>query len=374
MDFKGQDALSRSDSLTFAFEFKADTLSYMSCSELSNATYERRAIYTFRLGAYGDDAGLRLNDGFRKATQSLTVDQKIAALADSSQNKAALLQMAMRPERSYDQMVRAPGSAPNRDFDIADFLGPLDSPALGRRLAETADKGSGWTTYFSGTPGLGTRMVEQSLRFNQTEVIAEDLRKQAKGLTGRPALLAVTYTDGSSAGAHLPKSLAKDKYDFVYGLGYRMNFRVPANIGGSSQRVLDTVDEVDLSTGRTVKPWTCGSGNHYVVVRPQDVVPPGTSPGTSKRVCRTIVDPAPGSITDPNRKQKLNLIRSVLRHEDWFVDIDNNCVVPKTYLVQCYGSSEASTTTPTIINYTSSCASASTCPHFVSVCSRPKDL
>src|SRR5665213_261113 len=45
------------DSLPLAYDAKIDTLAYMSCSEMQEGSYDPRAYFTFRAGAYSSATG-----------------------------------------------------------------------------------------------------------------------------------------------------------------------------------------------------------------------------------------------------------------------------------------------------------------------------
>ncbi|NJL24730.1 MAG: hypothetical protein HC902_05885 [Calothrix sp. SM1_5_4] len=81
-------------------------------------------------------------------------------------------------------------------------------------------------------------------------------------------------------------------------------------------------------------------------------------------ICNATVD----RYSNTTQQQALSVIRRVLRVEDWFVDMDNRCIMPKRTGDYCYGDLNGRT-----IQYgVASCLNSTTtvCPHFVSVCIR----
>ncbi len=367
LEFGAEDSLtSNGDTLPFAFEEKMDTLSYMSCSNIDVASFQPRAIYSFRIGAYKDGNGLRLSEEFFNATKGLADSARAEALYNSEINRNASLQLSVRQTEVYQDILINEDGKVSEGFDYANFLAPLDTSGIANRLSITKD--GDYVSYFAGTPGVGTRFLEQSIRFIGDENRALQVRQHLMGSAGveRESKLTLTYTVGDDQ-QYQARAAVEGAADKVYGTGYRVEFRTPTGFVGATPRALRYVEEYDLRTGRQ-KPeavWDCGGdANTYTIVRASDVV--GAAPNANQKICSTVVDGelSVGTLTDVELK-RLAVIRRVLRPEDWWVDPRNMCVVPKTNSANCYGEANGAVT----VNYTTACTGA-TCPHIVSVCER----
>lgn len=359
LELAEQDSLSVKDNLPFAFDTKIDTISYMSCSNIDITTFQPRAIYTFRAGAYGSNSGIRLSSSFMDATANYADSERAKALFDSPINRGASLQMAFRKKQSYQEVLINSDGIVREGFDFSNFLAPLDSSGIATRLAVTP-KGE-YVSYFSGTAGLGTRFVEQSIRFIEAESKANQMRNHLMGIgVDRPSLLTLTYSAGLDQ-PYFARSSVEGSPDNVFGHGYEVTFRTAHGYNSGPRRALSTIDEYTLVDGRRVaSTWNCGQDNYsFMVVKPGDTV----------AGCSAQADPNPSGLTAIEKK-RLELIRRVLRAEDWFVDVTGSpCVIPKHANARCYGNIDGEPT----VNYAKSCANPTgnnTCPHFVSVCER----
>jgi hypothetical protein len=253
-------------------------------------------------------------------------------------------------------------------FDFSNFLAPLDTNGIAMRLSVTP-KGE-YTSYFAGTQGLGTRMVEQSIRFIEEETRSEEVRNHLMGLgetVGRPSLLAVTYTAGLDQ-PYYARAPVEGAGEEVYGTGYELMFTTPSGFSGP-RRGLASIEEYDLLSNRK-RPdavWDCGQGNYtFVIVRPTDATTATSSVPATSRTCLTVADGATETTSTALEKKRLELARRVLRAEDWFIDAKHRCIVSKSSDVNsCYGNVHG---VPTV-NYTTACTGGN-CPHFVTVCER----
>ncbi len=100
------------DGLPFAYNAKIDTISYMSCSGMSENPPDKRGYYTFRVGAYGtcnpNDiacqqnpfqspiAGLSMSREFREATKYYDKKQKAHLFSQSAKNSNTFLSVSLR--------------------------------------------------------------------------------------------------------------------------------------------------------------------------------------------------------------------------------------------------------------------------------------
>jgi hypothetical protein len=123
------------------------------------------------------------------------------------------------------------------------------------------------------------------------------------------------------------------------------------------------VQELDLTTGQLrTAPWDCSASYQFLIVRPEDKV-------AGLVTCNATVDSATAA-----QQPALAAIRRVLRVEDWFVVMNNHCVMPKRTGDLCYGTLQAGQKVVynALPTGNTSCTESPTtkCPHFVSVCIR----
>ncbi len=352
--------------LPFAYQSKMDTIAYMSCSNIEDAV-NTRAYFTFRVGAYNSaTGGLSLTPEYRKATEFYTTTNRGRALADSERNNNILMSLSIRDARNLQLPFKGDAEGPAMpELDIDTFLPPLTSNEIAGALA-----GAGEGVQLNYFPGdASKRLIEASLRFFSSEGAMDNVRSQ---LGSQNALLVAGYStsdDDTDQGLRGPEDYASDSEvgtpskSRVYGSGYRVNFGLGGNMSSAPLRVLARggISEIDLQSGDDVEAsWNCDQTYQFMIVRPED-----KSASPAKATCFTGVD-AP---TSAAQAQTLAAIRRVLRPEDWYVDLNRRCVVPKTTGDYCYGSTLG---TRSIRYYDTSCTESNSiaCPHFVSVCIR----
>lgn len=361
-------------SLPFAYKSVADTVGYMSCSEITDESVNPRAYFTLRVGAYSSaTGGMSLSKAFFDATKFYDASTRASALSGSDLNRGAILNLSIRNASNFQLPYKVENIEAGEDIDT--FLPVLESPqiagplASGLPLSATAD-GQRYN-YFPGTESK--RLMEASLRFLSNEMDAAEIRNN---FDARTAYLVMGYTkmadildtslrspfDVSSTISGMAPTRTQTSANTVYGTGLLLNFSFPVPFTSGARRVLSSqspVQEKDLITNQT-KPanWDCSTNYQFQVVRPEDKA-------AGKVVCNASVD----RYTTGDQATALNAIRRVLRVEDWYVDLDNHCVMPKDTGDYCYG---ANLGTRTIQYSQTSCVHSptTTCPHFVSVCIR----
>lgn len=370
LDLASEDALSYNNQLPFAFEATVDTLSYMSCSNVP-ASYESRALFTFRAGAFTSEAGLRLSSAFHAQTGNFSVAQRAQALSESARNRQSILQMAIRPKMQYQSILTASGSNVREGKDYYSLLGELDSPEIAEALSALAV--GDWINYFAGVLGLDNRSVEGSLYFLDSETIANSVRTQLND----SGVLTFTYAPGTT-GEYAARGPSSGSETAVYGAGFELGFRLPPGRSSGVRRALDDNDirEISLETnspsGVNMAAWSCPNDLALKIVRVQDL-----ASVTCNREPDSIT-----ALSDPN--SRLSIIRRILPVEDWYVDTTNNCIVSKHEDdMKCYGSA----TDVTVVYSTGSACdngkadldgdgsldvtdNTKVCAHYVSVCTR----
>lgn len=367
------------DGLSFAYVEKADTIAYMSCSEVKESV-NQRAYFTFRVGAYQScqpvpgfvsssctpTGGLTMSDAFRKSTAYYSTQDR-ARLFTGAVNGDTRLNLSVRLRGNLQSMYRESSSSVS-GANIDSFLPPLSGAEIAGPLAGV--KTGYLMNYFPGA--TDKRLMEASLRFYKFENIMKTTRTNLAG-GGDPAYLVMGYSESSDEleeklrvpatvnGAPFANLSTTAQARYAYGTGFALSFALPNGYSGGEQRVLSstvTPQEIDLATNQPrASSWDCSTGYQFVIVRPEDL---------SAVSCRR----GPDQYRDANQQKALAYIRRVLRVEDWYVDMDNHCVVPKRTGDYCYG--DPAKQGRTIQYTTAACTNAGStlCPHFVSVCVR----
>lgn len=348
---EGNDSLSSyMEGLPFAYKASLDTIAYMSCSRMKNS-YEPRAFFTFRAGAYTPLAGLEITPEFAEATKYYTLQTKSEAFADSLANSNTRPQLALRSSSNLQSVVV--NGAAKSGTSLGTMLSNLSRSPIMEHLV-TMQPGMK-KNYFAS--GANDRLLAGSLRFNDgdEENVAAEIRKILKN---NEVLLALTFTDTDNPDDAKARGPAGVMTSQAYGRGYQLQFGVPDGWTTAEQRVVTAVNEVNLTPGypSTGAQWSCPTTMQFKIVRPEDLADAGP--------CSLSVD----YYSTEDQRVALDAIRRVLPVEDFYVDVVNRCVVPKAHIAtesqSCYGDR----TGRGAINYTSSSCSGDSCPHHVSVC------
>jgi hypothetical protein len=121
-------ASSFEESLPFAYDAKIDTVAYMSCSEMQEGTYEPRAYFSFRAGAYSSaTGGLGMTTAFRNLTQYYSPTDRGNVLSQSNTNSNTLLNLSIRSRSNFQSLWATDQVTTGHEID--DFLPELDSTA-----------------------------------------------------------------------------------------------------------------------------------------------------------------------------------------------------------------------------------------------------
>jgi len=352
------DASSFESGLPFAYSAKLDTISYMSCSGMSDNPPERRGYYTIRGGAYSPiTGGLAMTSEFREQTRFYSKTQRARIFALSDKNANTFLSLSVRSKANYQQPWKEGNLNAGEELDA--LLPPLDTPMIAGPLG--ASSPGQMINYFPGSHAQ--RLMEGSLRYYNFENTAKLTRDT---LNAKEALLVLGYStsaDPLEIGLRSPvapsggvPTLATNR---AYGSGYYLGFSLPFGYSAGEQRVLSPnggVEELDLTTNLSqTANWDCSANYQFMVVRPED-----------RAAGRVNCDATPDRFNNATEQAALNAIRRVLRVEDWFVDVARKCIMPKRTGDYCYGAVQGRS----IMYGVASCLNDATrmCPHFVSVC------
>lgn len=314
--------------LELAYDVSHDQIAYMSCNQMDRGSYDESAYFSFRVGAYRE-GGLKISDWFRTAQADRPLEKQVELLTMSPANIATAVQISLRLLSNYQSLVIGEGS-PLAGKDYQNIFMPLGDWPISQALLAQPENSS--IRYLRDGTARGARF-EGSLHFSKS---AESIRQY---LTNE-AFLAATFThnDGTSGGetaarspGHVIEGSGVNVARSVYGRGYKLSFSQPSVSGIYGQFptvVLSGVSE--LNTLNSSQPpggtWTCPESMQFRIVRAQDIAIAAAN-------CDKTPDP-------PEPSADLAIVRNSLREEDWFVNMEQKCIVPKKTYGACYGSFE----------------------------------
>ncbi len=347
----------------FAYDTTVDQIAYMSCSNMTAGAYDSSAYFTLRAGAYRT-GGIELTNAFRAIHPNSTAAYLSTLLQESASNNTTTLQLAVRPINSFQNILTQNSGSATLHEDYDNLFTNLGERGVSDVLSQTAAGTK--VRYMRDGSIMGSR-VEGSVRFNSSYAMMSAIRTD---LTNGD-YLALTYSNNNSAGsgATLARSPADislystskiDANKVIYGHGFAMSFGQPTVngiYGNFPQQVMRSVTEYNLAniSDRTVTgTWTCPTTMQFRVVQRLDL---------SKPAANCILKPDPPTLTSA-----MAIVRQSLRTEDWYLDMDHNCIIPKKSTTGCYGDS-------TTVNYnlTTACDpnnTASLCTSYASICTR----
>jgi hypothetical protein len=360
--------------IPFAFEAALDTITYNSCADQKLAGSD--AYFSLKAGAY-NTGGIKIkSDFFDYVDQNfspiypattLSAVQYKELLQDSPANKGMTPNLALRVKNSLTDVYTKGNLTLN--IDIIPMVGVL-SDAL---VSDSIINKNVTATYFPFSPEM--RIMEGSLTWNDNETQAAKFR----GFMTNSATLALTYTPPNQDIYKVAAANTTYPVKTPYGKGYSMGFSAYAGSTSVSavQRLMSSVMESDLASPTTSgKAWTCG--RYYKVVREAD-----STVVNSQSYCPSHTNEElnpPSSATQAvkdvavRRRAELEIVRRHLRSDQWDVNVDRQCVVPKSG-VSCYNETKP-TSAPTVqYDVTQECYPASPnavsqCMHYISICTR----
>ncbi len=295
------------------------------------------AYYTFRVGAYANGSGIRFSDEFLNATQDLSPMQRVESLGQNTQNRGSVLQLSVRKESSY-VTVFSEGSSASQGTTTQNILEPLDSSVLAEQIAGLLPIKE--STTLPGFHGLSERTVEGSVRFLRGEGLAQGLRNS---ITNDRFILTLLYGDTEAGNELAPKG--PDMARKVYGSGFRPTFGYGHALARSlhweihrttpreaSRERLNGLSEINLLDGRnTNRAWICPPELRFLGGAGRGL---GCSTRSRAGILRTsVVNP---NALSGNLRIAYDVARTVLRPEDWHVDVVRRCVVPRKSTTACY--------------------------------------
>jgi hypothetical protein len=404
------------------YDIKINQIAYMSCSEQKDVPNPDGVFFTFRVGAYGDDAGIRLNDDFLYAARREDKFDKRDILGSDNLTLMTRLQLSMRQPGLLTRMfVNADSNEGTEGVDFDYVFGEFGSDEMsaaiinllpGEYMNYWAAGGINRDAYFSGT-----------LVFNGAETLANDVRTKLEsnnawaltfGFSDPTDPVSLRTVDdyvgesygveadgggynggssgggsngssgGSSSGGGTTSTVASADEGYTssaFGVGLRVSFRqpnsatwVPNTVTYKSmpQRVLEKVSDFNLDNpSSTNAQWSCPTSLQLMIVHPDDV---WNTDGSVKST-----NPCPVVHDSENPSEVVKIIRRSLPASDWFVNPVARCAIPRNAVAgSCYGIDQGLQIrrTPTYginakCNPAINASGVGVCAHFISICVRP---
>ncbi len=399
----GNSIFAKSNEFPSPYDLKVNQVAYMSCSEQKDVPNEDGVFFTFRAGAYGEGAGLRLSDSFLYEARREDEFDKMEILATDAPTVMTRVQLAMRQPALLSRMfvnADSNGGLEEQDYDFV--FGDIGSEEMSASLIKLAP--GQYMNYWSAGGINEDAYFSATLLFNGSETLANTVRSS---LESKAWALVFGFTDpvdptairtledftlnddtsaeggnssGGSSGDTSTASTESVAGGSPYGVGLRVSFKKPlASIWGLGeahpnmpQRVLESIQDFNLENpGSTNASWSCPTSLQFRIIHPDDVF---NSDGTTKNasLCAVVHDPAVPS-------DLLKIVRRSLPAQDWYVNLAQQCVIPRKHVAgSCYGVDQGTQVRRTpVYGFNNACNPAlnaggtGVCSHFVSICDRP---
>lgn len=348
--------------IPFAFEAGFDTITYNSCAD--SHLRNNNAFFSIKAGAY-TSGGIKISDRFFDYADTnfkptypettLTTNQYKEYLADSPVNVGAVPNMAIRVKNSLHDVFTATNKL-TLWSDVVPMVAPLTDPLV---MDSFVQKGV-TANYFPFSPE--SRVMEATMSFNSNESLANEYRNVF--MTSGVLALSYMVNNGELYQVRAPSSTLPVKS--AYGRGYSLVFGQAGGATNNPNNQLAGVTEYNLENPTQVlKSWNCG--RKYKVIRAQDA--------TSLCPAQSYNDISGNAA----RRAELAVMRRHLRADQWDVNVDLRCVVPKTG-VSCYKEESINGAAVVEYNLANECfrengsyagtTPNSRCMHWVTVCTR----
>ena len=335
-----------------AFDTVVDTLAYMSCEGM-DTNYHQRAYFTFKAGAYNQGSGIRFTDKYFDWARFENLESRVRRLKETANNLGVYLQMGIHQQGSYLAPLGSGAGIRKQEVYDTNVLGVLSDEIYASQIAKLEEGQR--INYFRGLPGFKGKVIEGRLSLVGQGAVAQDsVRNILEGVASQPGLITLGYTRGDLSSGKLlgPDGSAADKvafghgYRLTFGYGHRYDFLghqiispyVTNNDDLKSRRLsLSAVTELNLNGGQPISEaqWNCPTEARFMIFRPQEIkknvdgldLPCGVDMYGDEDL--TLLD---RKLTDTEKAISLTL-----RPEDWSIDFEKRCVVPKRDGGQCYG-------------------------------------
>lgn len=353
------------DGIPFAFDYRVNQITYMSCSRSkdkvgslqSSTTHlnDPNIFFTFKMGSYPNNVNTINGPGltFRKefidhiiakfSSKGVLSDDNIKnSINNATAHSGAALQFAIRESTPIASSIIKLSTEPTLgiDFDLAPKNLQLDSKDfLESQLLNLFKKPVPRLTTL-GTASLQTYRLEGALHFESLstydEPTAQLLRDELESNGALSKVLAVTYSkdlllaENKETSYIARRATSADSDNRVWGTGFNLAFQSATNGKRWKNNILASVVESDLATfsSPATSPWSCSDQLRYVIVSPKDSGPGGAYP------CK---DPMSVSNLTAQQANNLAILQRHLSPSEWIIDPEMECVTPRKTTVDCYG-------------------------------------
>ncbi|MCC6138215.1 MAG: hypothetical protein IT287_06260 [Bdellovibrionaceae bacterium] len=406
---------------TIPYELAVDQIAYMSCAEQGDVANDQGMFFTFRAGAYGENAGVRVTEDFLYETRRINNQQRMDILFEDPGTALSRLQFSVRRSGSLNSMFvneSTGGNTEEIDFDYV--FGDFGSDEMSASLLTNTT--GAYLNYWSPAGVNRDAYFEGTLVYNSSESLAQQVRQ----FFAQDGVLTLAYADTTK-----PENIRSPAYydtgedeeeepvttNQALGLGFKLAFKqpLPTNWGytGSPhvnmpKRVLQSIFEYNLETpgkGATTG-WSCPKELQMRILFPDDIweinvvsdpmddqpkVPSVayendvnfednpetvTHPSSMNKLCPQRNDSHPDNSGNADLQARLAIIRRSLPVSDWYVNLTNQCIIPKRYTKgSCYGIDNGTNDTRSPeYNVKVSCdptinsSGVGVCTHFFSLC------
>lgn len=357
------------DSIPFAFDFKINQISYMSCSRSSDKINDSltaskthlnnsNAFFTFKAGAY-DNAGLTFRSEFiNYVKKTYTFKNQLSdseiqnAIALGSQHSGSSIQLSVRGTTPISSAIFAPStmvsnssSAPPevlKDYSLFPYNSNLTTTEY---LPQLVALFKNPTVRLNKLGTAYPAKLESALHYEKIsdydEAGAQFIRNEIEG-GSYEKLLTVTYSYNLKAetgglqppSAYIARSANTElSTNLVWGSGFKVKFTSPTDgwIRPQKNNVLLSVKESDLSVLNQTSnsAWTCPPELRYMIISKKDINVWSTSPCT---------DTSNGVGLNSVQLAQLNILLRHLPKEEWAIDVLHQCIYPRKDSDECYGS------------------------------------
>jgi hypothetical protein len=356
----------------FAYNVAVDTIAYMSCANEAAGNYTAGQLWTFKAAALGQNAGLQISPTFWNYASSLG-PAGMAQLVVSSSSQGANAQLAIRvPSQGMQQYLQ--GNSPGlgeSNFGLAPIDGQLQNlfaQTEGTWLNSFTVSGASTPTLFAGFLDFTTAVTTDSS--DNAAYVRNLVTSSSAG--GAGGYLAVDFTNSELDSLPSEGALPANS-NALYGLGFQMTFGAGNSLNQletitSSSRIVTGITEYTLATGAPDNVlWSCPY--KIMIVRP--------GPDASTYCPVNAAYPVPAVITA--------MLPPELTGPSWQVSVVGNntsalCAVPTRGTAGgaipgaeglCYGNDPGGAID---YNGTTACDPATSCPHYITICTRNPTL
>lgn len=388
-DFVSRKATALDNDSNFIYEASFDQIAYLSCAEQDNIINDEGVFFSLKAGAYRNGSGLRIKPSFFEEFKKQTLEEKVDIVNESELNSNMQMQFSLR-YREGMQLATIDGG-PKQGIlgrEYSNRFGVLGTDTMSSALLNMPS--GEYMRYWKAAGIDKDANFEGYVTYNDSDSLAKSVRSALSG----GMVLSLGYSEV------LDKSLLRapdSSGQSVYGTAINMNFKKPTtswffqkvrsqttpifkfdsvNISMNfPARIASSVSEIQtVAGGEMGGTWSCPQNMVFMVVQPEVVNEKPTFCQRKSDSDFSIYTSNPGFVKS---------VRYSLKESDWYIDWENNCIVPKKYQVgSCYGR-HSTTGDSRRVEYdisrdcsedkeviTNGVLTKKVCPHFASICVR----